>query len=119
MATVFTESILSLPHPYYHYTPLFRTVVYSGDLRSTEGGISFRFPLSSTPPGPPLPPSWKSPHSTLTKRLTQVCSDVPTFLDSIPNTGTIHRLSQECKFPVQVFIRFRQRECIRNSLTNA
>jgi len=66
-----------------------------------------------------FPPRWKSPHPTLAERLTQVCSDVPTFLDSIPNTGTVYRLSQECWFPAQVFIRpSLGRECNRNSLSN-
>lgn len=66
-----------------------------------------------------FPPRWKSPHPTLAERLSQVCSDVPTFLDSIPNTGTIYRLSQECWFPAQVFIRpSLGRERNRNSLSN-
>lgn len=48
--------------------------------------------------------------------LTQVCSDVPTFLDSIPSTGTVYRLSRECRFPAQVLIRpCVVRECDRNS----
>lgn len=66
-----------------------------------------------------FPPRWKSLRPTLTKRLTQVCSDVPTFLDSIPNTETVYRLSRECWFPAQVFIRpSLGRECNRNSLSN-
>lgn len=66
-----------------------------------------------------FPPRWKSPGPTLAERLTQVCSDVPTFLDSIPNTGTVYRLSRECWFPAQVFIRpSLGRECYRNSLSN-
>lgn len=66
-----------------------------------------------------FPPHWKSCRSTLAERLTQLCSDVPTFLDSIPNTGTIYRLSQECWFPAQVFIRpSLGRERNRNSLSN-
>ncbi|CAB1460207.1 unnamed protein product [Pleuronectes platessa] len=40
--------------------------------------------------------NWKSPRSTLAECSTRVCCDVPTFLDSIPNTGTAHRLGQEC-----------------------
>lgn len=66
-----------------------------------------------------FPPRWKSPRPTLAERLTQVCSDVPTFLDSIPNTGTVYCLSRECWFPAQVFIRpSLGRECNRNSLSN-
>lgn len=101
----------SSPHP--SPPPLFHTAVYSGDLSSTEGGISFPFQMCL------FPPRWKSPRPALTESLTQVCSDVPTFLDSIPNTGTVYRLSRECRFPAQVFIRpSLGKEYNRNSLSN-
>lgn len=66
-----------------------------------------------------FPPRWKSPRPALTESLTQVCSNVPTFLDSIPNTGTVYHHSRECRFPAQVFIRpSLGKECNRNSLSN-
>lgn len=52
-----------------------------------------------------FPLRWKSPSPTLAESLTQVSANVPAFLDNIPNTGTIYRLSRECRFPAQVFIR--------------
>lgn len=66
-----------------------------------------------------FPPRWKSPRPILAECLIQVCSDVPTFLDSIPNTGTVYRLSRECWFPAQVFIRpSLGKERNKNSLSN-
>lgn len=59
------SSSSSSSHP-----PLFHTAVYSGDLSSTEGGISFPFPLCLFPPSlekPPFNSLW-APDSSVLRR---------------------------------------------------